>query len=45
MPNVDELIDGGKSDSYWKKEGTLYFTMLDLRHAFSQLKLAVDTTR
>ena len=28
-----------------KKEGTFYFTVLDLNNAFSQLRLAADTSR
>ena len=45
MPNVDELIDGVNQIVTDKKEGTLYFTVLDLKHAYSQSKLAVDTAR
>ena len=44
MPNIDELIDGASQIVTESKEGTLYFTVLDLKYAYSQLKLAVDTT-
>ena len=43
MPNVDELNDGVSQIVTENKESILYFTMLDLKHAFSQLKLAADT--
>ena len=45
MLNVDELIDGLSTIVTEKKEGTSYFTVLDLRYAYSQLKLAADTAR
>ena len=45
MRNVDELIDGVSQIVTDKKEGTLYFTVLDLKYAYSQLKLAADTAR
>ena len=44
-PNVDELIDGVSHIGTENKEGTLYFRVLDLKYAFSQLKLAADTAR
>ena len=45
MPNVDELIDGVSQIVTEKKEGTLYFSVLDLKHSYSQSKLAADTVR
>ena len=43
MPNVDELIDGVSQINTENKEGTLYFTVLELKYAYRQLKLAADT--
>ena len=45
MPNVDELIDGVSQIVTENKKGTLYFLVLDLKYAYSQLKLAADTAR
>ena len=46
MPNVDELIIDGVSQIVTEnKRGTLYFLVLDLKYAYSQLKLAADTAR
>ena len=45
MRNVDELIDGVSQKVTDKKESTLYFRVLDLKYAYSQLKLAADTAR
>ena len=45
MPNVDELIDGVSQIVTENKSGTLYFTVLDLKYAYSQLKLAADTAK
>ena len=45
MPNVDELIDGVSQIVTENKEGILYFTVLDLKYAYSQLKLAADTAK
>ena len=45
MPNVDELIDGVSQIVTENKKGTLYFSVLDLKYAYSQLKLATDTAR
>ena len=45
MPNVDELIDGVSQIVTENKKGTLYFSVLDLKYAYSQLKLAADTAR
>ena len=35
-PNVDELIDGVSQMVTENKKGTLYFTVLDLKYAYSQ---------
>ena len=45
MPNLDELIDGVSQIVTKNKNGTLYFTVLDLKYAYSQLKLAADTAK
>ena len=45
MPNVDELIDGVSQIVTENKNSTLYFTVLDLKYAYSQLKLAADTAK
>ena len=45
MPNVDELIDGVSQNVTENKSGTIYFTVLDLKYAYSQLKLAADTAK
>ena len=45
MPNVDELFDGVSQIVAENKEGTLYFTVFDLKYAYSQLKLAADTAK
>ena len=45
MPNVDEIIDGVSQIVTENKESTLYFTVLDLQYAYSQLKLAADTAK
>ena len=45
MPNLDNFIDGVSQIVTEKKEGELYFNMLDLKNVYSQLKLAADTAR
>ena len=45
MPNVDELIDGASQIITAKAEDTLYFTVLDLKYAYSQIRLTADTAR
>ena len=45
MPNVDELIDGVSQIVTENKSGTLYFAVLDLKYAYSQLKLAADSAK
>ena len=42
MPNVDKINDGVSQIVTENKESILYFTMLDLKYAFSQFKLAAD---
>ena len=42
MPNNDDLIDGMSQIVTENKEDTLYFTVLDLKYALSQLKLAAE---
>ena len=38
MTNVDELIDGVSQIVSAKTQGTLYFTVLDLKYAYRQLR-------
>ena len=45
MPNFDELIDGASQIVAENKSGFFYFTVLDLKYAYSQLKLAADTAK
>ena len=45
MPNVDELIDGVSQIVTEIKSGPFHFTVLDLKYAYSQLKLAADTAK
>ena len=45
MSNVDELIDGVSQVITAKAAGTLYFTVLDLKYAYSQIRLTADTAR
>ena len=45
MPNVDELIDGVSQIVTAKTLGTLYFTVLDLNYAYSQLRLSAETAK
>ena len=45
MPNVDELIDGVSQIIRATSEGTLYFTVLDLKYAYSQIRLTADTAK
>ena len=39
MPNLHKLLDGVSQIASAKAVGTLYFTVLDLKDAYSQLKL------
>ena len=43
MPNVDELLDGVSQIVTAKTNGTLYFTVLDLKYAYSQIRLTAET--
>ena len=45
MPNVDELIDGVSPIVTANTLGTLYFTVLDLKYAYSQLRLTAETAK
>ena len=45
MPKDDELIDGVSQIITAKAEGTLYFTVLDVRYAYSQIRLTADTAK
>ena len=44
MPNVDELLDGVSQIVTANAAGTLYFTVLDIKYAYSQLKLTAETS-
>ena len=45
MPNVDELLDGVSQIVTTKTTGTLSFTVLDLKYAYSQIKLTAETAK
>ena len=45
MPNVDELIDGVSQITTATSEGSLYFTVLDLKYAYSQIRVTVETAK
>ena len=45
MPNVDELIDGVSQIVTANTNGKLYFSVLDLKYAYSQLKLTAETAK
>ena len=45
MTNVDELIDGVSQIASAKTQGTLYFTVIDLKYAYSQLRLTAETAK
>ena len=45
MPNVEELLDGVSQIVTARAAGTLFFTVLDLKYAYSQLKLTPQTAR
>ena len=45
MPNVDELINGVSQIITATAEGTLYFTVLDLKYAYSQIRPTADTAK
>ena len=45
MPNVDELIDGVSQIVTAKTQGILYFTVLNIKYAYSQLRLTAETAK
>ena len=45
MPNVEELLDGVSQIVTARAAGTLFFTVLDLKYAYSQLNLTPQTAR
>ncbi len=45
MPNIDELIDKIGHIITSRKPGRVYFTVLDMRYAYGQLKLSLETSR
>ena len=45
MPNVEELLDGVSQIVTAQTAGTLFFTVLDLKYAYSQSKLIPQTAR
>ena len=45
MPNVDELLDGVSQIVTANAVGRLYFTVLDLKYAYSQIKLNAETAK
>ena len=45
MPNVDQLIDGVSQIITATSEGSLYFTVLDLKYAYSQIRLTAETAK
>ena len=45
IPNVDELLDRVSQIVTAKLQDTLYFTVLDLKYAYSQLRLTAETAK
>ena len=45
MPNVDELLDGVSQIFTANTVDELYFTVLDLKYGYSQLKLTAETSK
>ena len=45
MPNVDELLDGVSQILTANTAGTLYFMVLDLKYAYSQIRLNAETAK
>ena len=45
MPNVDELIDGVSQIITATSEGSLYFIVLDIEYAYSQIRLTAETAK
>ena len=45
MPNVDELLDGVSQIVTANTNGTFYFSVLDLKDAYSQIRLTAETAK
>ena len=45
MPNVEELLDGVSQIVTAQIAGFLFFTVLDLKYAYSQLKFTTETAK
>ena len=45
MPNFDKFLDGVSQIVTANTKGTLYFSVLDLKYAYSQLKLTAETAK
>ena len=45
MPNMDELLDGVSQMLTANTVGTLYFTVLDLKYAYSQIRLNAEKAK
>ena len=45
MPNVVELLEGVSQIVTANTNGTLYFSVLDLKYAYSQFKLTAETAK
>ena len=45
MPNVDEMINGVSQIITATSESSLYYTVLDLKYAYSQIKLTAETAK
>ena len=45
MPNVGELLDGVSQIVTANTNSTLYFSLLDLKYAYSQIKLTAETAK
>ena len=45
MPNINELLDGVSQNVTANAVGTLYFTVLELKYAYSQHKLTAETSK
>ena len=43
MPNIDKLLDNVNHIFTKQQEGELYFSILDMKYAQSQLELAAET--
>ena len=45
MPNVDGILEGVSQIVTANTKETLYFSVLDLKYAYSQLKLTAETAK